>query len=68
MWDTAGSERFRSIVRTFYQRCDGVILCYDVTQKVTFEAIPEWMRQIEENASADVKVILVANKIDKPAS
>ena len=54
-------------MRTFYQRCDGVILCYDVTLKESYEAISEWMSQIEENASADVKIILVANKIDKPA-
>lgn len=66
MWDTAGQENFRSLVRTFYQRCDGVILCYDVTQKDTFEAISEWMNQIEDNASADVRIILVANKIDRP--
>ncbi len=44
-----------------------MILCYDVTQSDSFEGISEWMSQIEENASADVKIILLANKIDRPA-
>ena len=67
MWDTAGQENFRSLVRTFYQRCDGVVLCYDVTQRDSFESISEWMHQIEENASADVVIVLLANKVDRPA-
>ena len=31
VWDTAGSERFLTITRSYYRNADGVLLCYDIT-------------------------------------
>ena len=36
IWDTAGSERFRAINRSFFRNALGVIVVYDVTGKNTF--------------------------------
>lgn len=33
-WDTAGQERFRNITTSYYKGADGVVLVYDVTNKV----------------------------------
>jgi small GTP-binding protein len=33
IWDTAGQEKFRSIVETYYRDAAGVILIYDITNK-----------------------------------
>jgi GTPase SAR1 family protein len=33
-WDTAGQERFRTITAAYYRGCDGIIMVYDVTNKV----------------------------------
>lgn len=33
-WDTAGQERFRTITAAYYRGCDGIILVYDVTNRV----------------------------------
>lgn len=42
----------------------GIILVYDVTNMKSFQNVRGWMRQIEENASENVSVLLVGNKDD----
>ena len=37
IWDTAGSEAFRSIVSAYYRGADAVVLVFDATDKYTFE-------------------------------
>lgn len=62
--DTAGQERFRTITTAYYRGAMGIILVYDVTDAKTFENIKNWIRNIEENASADVEKILLGNKCE----
>ncbi|XP_068015020.1 ras-related protein Rab-42-like [Melanerpes formicivorus] len=42
LWDTAGQERFRSITRSFYRSAAGVLLVFDLTNRASFEHIPDW--------------------------
>jgi small GTP-binding protein len=37
IWDTAGSEQFRSIVSAYYRGADAVVLVFDLTNPITFE-------------------------------
>ncbi len=32
IWDTAGQESFRSIIRTFFRNASAVLLVYDITK------------------------------------
>ena len=32
IWDTAGQENFKSIVRNFYRNCSAIFLTYDITK------------------------------------
>jgi Ras-related protein Rab-1A len=41
-----------------------VLICYDVTNRKSFEKIKEWVDSIADNASANIKMVLVGNKID----
>ncbi|KAK3928768.1 Ras-related protein Rab-8A [Frankliniella fusca] len=54
IWDTAGQERFRTITTAYYRGAMGIMLVYDITNEKSFENIKNWIRNIEENASADV--------------
>ena len=31
IWDTAGQEKFRSIVATYFKSCDGVVMVFDLS-------------------------------------
>ena len=36
LWDTAGQEKYRSMVKFHYQRAHGAIIVYDVNNRATF--------------------------------
>ena len=64
IWDTAGQDRFRAITKNYYKGSHGIILIYDVTSLQTFENIKTWVSQIREEASPNVVIYIVGNKID----
>ena len=62
IWDTAGQESFRSITRIFYRGAHCVFLTYDVTREETFVNLLDWLKEIKQHASEDVRVYLIGNK------
>ncbi|CAG7826130.1 unnamed protein product [Allacma fusca] len=66
LWDTAGSERFRTLTKSFYRGSHGLIIVYDITNKSSFEHITSWLTIFKENSQSDVPVptMLVGNKMD----
>ncbi|XP_041256043.1 ras-related protein Rab-42-like [Onychostruthus taczanowskii] len=62
IWDTAGQERFRSITRSFYRSAAGVLLVFDLTNRASFEHVPEWYHE----AAGDrlPAFVLVGHKCD----
>jgi GTPase SAR1 family protein len=39
-----------------------VFLTYDITRNDTFVSLIEWLSEIKEHASADVRIYLIGNK------
>lgn len=64
IWDTAGQERYRSIASSYYRGAVGALLCYDITNRRSFENVPTWLKEVEENAEKDCLIMLVGNKMD----
>ncbi len=64
IWDTAGQERYRSLASSYYRGAVGALLCYDITDKSTFNNIPVWLKEVEDNAEKDCLIMLVGNKMD----
>jgi small GTP-binding protein len=67
VWDTAGQEQFRTITRSYFRGAHGILLTFDITNRLTFDHTHLWMESIKESASAGVEVILVGNKLDRAA-
>ncbi|KAJ7216340.1 ras-domain-containing protein [Mycena pura] len=63
-WDTAGTESFRSITRSYYRGAAGCLLVYDVTSRRSFDNIRTWLEDVRTHADAHVSCILVGNKVD----
>ena len=61
--DTAGQERFRSIAKNFLMKADGIILVYDITNRLSFNNLENWFNDINEKAS-EKPIILIGNKLD----
>lgn len=38
IWDTAGQEKFLSITKNYFQRADGVLIIFDLTDRNSFES------------------------------
>lgn len=55
LWDTAGSERFRSINSFFYHDCCIGVLVYDITVRNSFEAIQSyWADELKKNTNENI--------------
>ena len=50
--------------RIYYQRAEGILLVYDITNLKSFENIDIWMKRIDENARENIPIILVGTKAD----
>ena len=64
IWDTAGQERYKSITAAYYKGAKGGLVVYDVTQKTSFDNVDNWISEIKEKASTDMKTMMIGNKID----
>ena len=64
IWDTAGQERFRTITASYYRDAHGILLIYEVSSQESLENTRNWMRQIEQNCTQQIDLILVGNKSD----
>lgn len=63
IWDTCGSERFKSLTSSFIKTCTAFILVFDLTRVNTFKNIDNWIKIIKENTSPKF-LILIGNKSD----
>lgn len=64
LWDTAGTERFRSVSRSYYRGAAGAILVYDIASHASFAALPTFLMDARALASPNLTVLLAGNKCD----
>lgn len=65
IWDTAGQEAFRSIVRTYYRATAAALVVFDVGRRASLASVDSWLRDLREHCAVPaVRVLLVGNKCD----
>ena len=67
IWDTAGLEKFKSIVYSYFRDVDIVFFVFDITNKKTYDNIKKWNIYIDNlNTSKEKYLIkyLIGNKTD----
>ena len=69
IWDTAGHERFRSMINMYYRDTIGAVICYDISSEHSFKSVTYWINEMKKNKAADEDFIMVlaGNKSDLPA-
>ena len=65
IWDTAGQEKFNSIIKVYYRNIHLAIIMYDVTNKKSFESVRKWLNELKKEVVIDIPIMLVGNKIDQ---
>ena len=45
LWDTAGQERFRSLIPSYINDSQVAVVCYDITQKTSFDHVKSWVEE-----------------------
>ena len=64
LWDTAGTERFRSVSRSYYRGAAGAILVYDLCSWRSFDGLRTFLDDARALASPNLTVIMAGNKVD----
>jgi Rab family protein len=64
IFDTAGQEKYRSIVSNYCRKALGCFLVFDITNKNTFEQCKNFLFDVKQIAEPDCVFFLVGNKID----
>ena len=64
LYDTAGQEKFRSLIPMYTRDANIIILVYDITRKDSFTHIPDWVKDLTNVKLDEVIFGLVGNKID----
>eukprot|EP01006_Ploeotia_vitrea_P033651 TRINITY_DN65601_c0_g2_i1.p1 TRINITY_DN65601_c0_g2~~TRINITY_DN65601_c0_g2_i1.p1 ORF type:complete len:220 (+),score=27.48 TRINITY_DN65601_c0_g2_i1:97-756(+) len=68
IWDTAGQERFKTITRNYYRGADAIIICFDTTDRDSFQNVQNWLTEVNKNCSDDkrerLSLLLVGTKAD----
>lgn len=64
IWDTAGQDRFRSIVNSYYRGSHIVLIAFDLSSRESFLNIPKWYEEVNELTLDNTKFYIVGCKSD----
>ena len=64
IWDTAGDERYSSVIPSFFKRAGVVVIVFDISQRQTFDNLDYWKNFVAEHAPENTPLIIAGNKVD----
>ena len=64
IWDTCGEEKFRSVTRQYYNDANGIVLLFDLNDRNSYNALPNWLKDIKNYSPKNAAIIIVGNKSD----
>ena len=64
VWDTAGQDRFKCVVSSFYRGAHGVMICFDITDSETFRNVETWLAEVKRYCPEETPVFLIGTKAD----
>ena len=65
IYDTAGEEKYRHLIKNYYNGSNGILLVFDITDKNSFDNLNFWLDELEKNCNLNsLYIFLVGNKTD----
>lgn len=57
--DTQGQERYRSLTNSYFRGTHGCVLCFDVTNRASFESLERWLSDVDEYVGKEIPSVIV---------
>jgi Ras-related protein Rab-6A len=64
LYDTAGQEKFKSLIPMYIRDANIIIVVYDITSKESFLHTTHWVNEVRDLKRDDAIFCLVGNKTD----
>lgn len=66
-WDLSGHSEFFDVRNEFYKDTQGVLLCFDLSSRRSFEALDNWLNEARKYGCSEssAQFVLVGCKLDK---
>ena len=66
IFDTAGQEQYRYLIKNYYRGADGILLIFDITDRSSFQKLNFWLDDLKNNSDDldNIFICLVGNKND----
>ena len=64
LYDTAGQEKFKSLIPMYIRDANIIIVVYDISNKDSFTHTDHWVNETKDLKREDAIFVLVGNKID----
>lgn len=64
IWDTAGQEKYQSLVETYFTGTDGALVVFDICSKESFSNTQMWISKLHEKCPDLPAILLVGSKYD----
>ena len=64
LYDTAGQEKFKSLIPMYIRDANIIIVVYDISNKDSFTHTEHWVNETKDLKREDAIFVLVGNKID----
>ena len=64
LWDTAGQEKYKSMVSSYYRGAHVALVIFDLTNHSSFDSLSLWIENYYKNGPEQKNIILIGNKKD----
>jgi Ras-related protein Rab-6A len=64
LYDTAGQEKFKSLIPMYIRDANIILVVYDITSKDSFTHTEHWVNETKDLKREDAIFVLIGNKLD----
>jgi small GTP-binding protein len=66
IWDTAGEERYRSLVPMYSRGAVVAVVVFDLSNRESFMDVEDWIQNVQVGETLQCRIVIAANKVDLP--
>lgn len=64
LWDLAGAADYEQVRSEFYKDAQGCLLVYDVANRASYDALPQWVSESREMGAENMVIVVAGTKSD----